>query len=43
MPIYLFAAYKKSSSENISAKDKILLYKVIKQLVKIHKENKHHE
>jgi mRNA-degrading endonuclease RelE of RelBE toxin-antitoxin system len=40
MPIYLFTAYKKNQRETITAEEKKILYKIIKSIVKAHKEAK---
>lgn len=42
IPIYLFTVYKKNQKENITDKEKKLLYRIIKLIVKIYNEG-HYE
>jgi hypothetical protein len=39
LPIYLFTVYKKSARDNITNREKTALFKIIKLIVKLHKEN----
>jgi len=43
IPIFLFTAYAKNNKADISDKDKIVLKKMIKQLVAIYKEDNNNE
>lgn len=43
IPIFLFTAYAKNKKANISSKDKVILKKIINQLIAVYKKGKKYD